>query len=337
MPPSDARPTREAVHSRALGAVLASAAGDALGAPYELKPNLADLLPPPPADVPLKESRRFARGEWTDDTAMAIPLLEAAAAHADLREPRALDRVVYRWMLWASPLPGGGHAKGIGRQTRTIFRTPGMQAHFRAGEAGLGAACEAEARKFHEQTGRSAGNGSLMRVGPLALGYLDDEAACAAAARAQARLTHPEEDACDGAVLWALAVRHAILTGEADVRVGLELLPREARERWAPRLDEADIHGPEAFAEKSTWVVAALQAAWASVRLGAGGGVKGVLETAVRGGGDTDTVAAIAGALAGAVHGAESVPRDWVEALHGWPGINARDLNDMVEKALARY
>jgi hypothetical protein len=31
------------------------------------------------------------------------------------------------------------------------------------------------------------------------------------------------------------------------------------------------------------------------------------------------------------------VPRDWVEALHGWPGITARDLSDMVEKALARY
>ena len=46
----------------------------------------------------------------------------------------------------------------------------------------------------------------------------------------------------------------------------------------------------------------------------------------VRGGGDTDTVAAIAGSLAGAVHGGSAVPLGWKRRLHGWPGIDANDL-----------
>ena len=50
------------------------------------------------------------------------------------------------------------------------------------------------------------------------------------------------------------------------------------------------------------------------------------LEAAVRGGRDTDTVAAIAGALLGARWGASAVPSQWRRRLHGWPGLRARDL-----------
>ncbi len=50
------------------------------------------------------------------------------------------------------------------------------------------------------------------------------------------------------------------------------------------------------------------------------------LELAVRAGGDTDTTAAIAGALLGARWGASAVPAAWRRILHGWPGMDARDL-----------
>jgi ADP-ribosyl-[dinitrogen reductase] hydrolase len=46
----------------------------------------------------------------------------------------------------------------------------------------------------------------------------------------------------------------------------------------------------------------------------------------VRGGNDTDTVAAIAGGLLGAVYGASAVPADWRRLLHGWPGLATRYL-----------
>lgn len=50
------------------------------------------------------------------------------------------------------------------------------------------------------------------------------------------------------------------------------------------------------------------------------------LDAAVRGGNDTDTVAAIAGGLLGAVYGASAVPEEWRRVLHGWPGLRAREL-----------
>ena len=46
----------------------------------------------------------------------------------------------------------------------------------------------------------------------------------------------------------------------------------------------------------------------------------------MRGGNDTDTVAAIAGSLAGALHGATAVPLSWQRMLHGWPGLRVDDL-----------
>ena len=52
----------------------------------------------------------------------------------------------------------------------------------------------------------------------------------------------------------------------------------------------------------------------------------GALELAVRAGHDTDTTAAIAGALLGARWGASAVPARWRRILHGWPGLTAEDL-----------
>ena len=53
------------------------------------------------------------------------------------------------------------------------------------------------------------------------------------------------------------------------------------------------------------------------------------LDAAVRGGGDTDIVAAIAGGLLGAAYGASAVPPQWCRVLHGWPGVKTRDLIDL--------
>ncbi len=50
------------------------------------------------------------------------------------------------------------------------------------------------------------------------------------------------------------------------------------------------------------------------------------LDAAVRGGNDTDTVAAIAGGLLGAAYGASAVPAEWRRVRHGWPGMRTRDL-----------
>jgi hypothetical protein len=95
-------------------------------------------------------------------------------------------------------------------------------------------------------------------------------------------------------------------------------------------ITEAENQGPEAFYSKNGWVVAALQGAWSAISMGlrANDGLVGMLERAVRGGGDTDTVAAIAGGLIGAAFGASSVPASWRRVLHGWGGPNGEVIDD---------
>lgn len=60
------------------------------------------------------------------------------------------------------------------------------------------------------------------------------------------------------------------------------------------------------------------------------------VEDAVRAGGDTEMVAALVGAVAGAVAGVSKIPGHWVEALHGWPGMGADGLRDLVAAAVGR-
>ena len=179
-----------------------------------------------------------------------------------------------------------------------------------------------------------------MRTAPLALAYLDDEAALVEAARAVSELTHYDPEAGDACVLWCCAIRHAILTGVLDARIGLQHIDIDRRDLWASRLDVAEASQPSDFTNNG-WVVEALQAAWSAIATTpvpqddpASGVFRAdhlrlALDAAVRGGGDTDTVAAIAGGLLGAAYGASAVPAEWRRVLHGWPGMRTRDLVEL--------
>lgn len=311
-------PLTHAQQDRAAGAVLGSAAGDALGAGYEFGPPLPD-----DQAVHMSGGGSFdwAPGEWTDDTSMAVPVARALADGRSLQDPATLDGIVAAWARWART------AKDVGVQTRALLSS--------LPEPTAAAARAAAAAHFAAHPQGAAGNGSLMRTGPVALGYLDDgtEDALADAARALSDLTHADPDTGDACVLWSLAVRHAIRTGELDLAGGLAALPQERRARWATIIDEAEARRPADF-PKNGWVVHALQGAWSAIHHG--DGLVDTLERAVRGGYDTDTVAAIAGALTGAVHGAGAVPDAWLRILHGWPGLDAAGLTELAVAALRR-
>jgi ADP-ribosylglycohydrolase len=77
--------------------------------------------------------------------------------------------------------------------------------------------------------------------------------------------------------------------------------------------------------------VPALQAAWSAVTHTSS--LPDGLVAAVRAGDDTDTIAAIAGALLGARHGASAVPAEWREAVHGWPDLTGDDLTELAVRA----
>jgi hypothetical protein len=194
------------------------------------------------------------------------------------------------------------------------------------------------AARLHARTGHTAGNGSLMRTAPVALAHLGDPTAIVDAAMVISALTHTDPRAGEACALWSLAINHAVLEGELDVRAGLEHLPLEARKFWTERIDEAEAWDPKTFTPNG-YVVTALQAAWSAIchtpvpedvpclHL------QDVLATAIRVGNDTDTVAAIAGGLLGARWGASAVPADWRRIVHGYPGRTAEELVQLASLA----
>ncbi|WP_062310202.1 ADP-ribosylglycohydrolase family protein [Demequina rhizosphaerae] len=315
---------------RAAGAIVGSAVGDAIGAPYEFGPARPHLtLSGTTADM--TGSHTWSPGEWTDDTSMAVPILRAAAAGLDLAGAEAQDRIVRDWSAWARG------AKDVGVQTSQVFS--GMR-----GDDAVAAA--ASARRVHEVAGRSGGNGSVMRTAPVGLAYLGEAhgaARVAEAADAIAGLTHFEDDARDGAALWSVLVHLAVRDGRVRLDDALAALPAARRERWGALLATADGADPDLF-QHNGWVVHAVQAAYAAIR--AGGIVlddpathtpaafRRTIEEAIRIHNDTDTVAAIAGALAGALVGVSAIPVGWQRLLHGHPGLRAGDLTRLAVLAV---
>ena len=253
---------------------------------------------------------------------MAVVILQAAEAARAAGRPLTdhLDDVARGWADWARTAPDAGI------QTKHVLAAAERSAPITAATA------TAAATDLHNRTGRSGGNGSLMRTAPVALAYLHDEPGMVNA-RTISAMTHHDPDAGDACVLWCAAIRHAVLTGELAVRRGLDLLDPAARTTWAARLDDAERRTPADF-ERNGWVVEALQAAWSAVSsladdVAPSARLRLALEAAVRGGRDADTVAAIAGALLGAVWGASAIPAEWVDVVHGWPGgMRVAELGD---------
>ena len=292
---------------RAAGVLLSAAAGDALGAGYEFTYPAAHQ----PIGMIGGGLGGFAPGEWTDDTAMTLAIAEVTATGADLRSVAGLDAVAAGFVRWYESGP-----KDIGIQTsRVLSARDTTAAAMAATAAGL--------------TGRTGGNGSLMRTAPVALAYLHDGAARADAAAAVSRLTHADQRATEACQIWCELIARAVLDGQIDRDwVFLASLGDGFEEFWRPLKVTAETGSPADFANNG-WVVHALQTAWWAIthtsRTDAHQLAEG-LELAVRAGGDTDTTAAIAGALLGARWGASAVPAAWRRVLHGWPGLHSDDL-----------
>lgn len=311
-----------AMKDRAAGALPGQACGDALGVAYE-------FATPPAGEAHMLGGGLgpYEPGEWSDDTQMAVCIARVAATGVDLTSAEALDDVAKAFEEWA-----GDGASDIGIQTRAVLGRAARR-DGRPAERLTRAALE-----HHEATGRSAGNGALMRTAVVGLSALHDRHATAEAARAVAALTHADPLAGDSCVLWSEAIRVAVTQRRLDIRDGLDLLPAERRGQWESWIVAAERPDAAAGLRRNGFTVTALQAAWHAIATTpvptddrdagtfACQHLQHALHAAVRIGGDTDTVAAIAGGLLAAYWGVSAIPAAWRRIVHGWPGMRARDL-----------
>ncbi|MFB9391995.1 ADP-ribosylglycohydrolase family protein [Streptomyces coeruleoprunus] len=303
-----------AARDAAVGAVIGSAVGDALGAPFEFGPAGAFTarFPAPGAGGEMCGGGGWDRGEATDDTQMAVHVAES------LLERGGLDPadVFARFQRWAAAGP-----KDIGLQTEDVL-TGGLP-------------WDAAAREHFRVNQRAAGNGALMRAATSAVYFAaQGRRATMAAGRRLAALTHGDPAAWEGTALFHELVR-AALAGEdplAALPDALTHVPAEHRERYAVVLDPG--WHPDDATEFNGAVWPCLGSAVWAVR------TTRTFEDAVRAavdlGGDTDTVAAVTGGLAGAVYGYDAIPARWTRPLHvPLPGAGRRVLGaaELVELA----
>lgn len=274
--------------NRVAGTLVGLAVGDSLGAPLEfhdratVRQNYPNLL------RDMIASPLWRKGQFTDDTEMAVLIADS------LLEKSRLDPVdiAKRFKEWEVS------AKDVGNQTRAVVKTKGYLE-----------SPEAIARAYYQaHPNNGAGNGAVMRCAPVALFWLRNLPMLLADSRRSARLTHGDPKAQSSCVLLNVCIREAILHGMRDARsvATKYLTPFESTE-WN-RLPTI-----ESLAEKqiqsSGYTIHTVEAAfWSFLTTDS---FEDAVVRAANLGDDADTVAAVTGALAGAYYGFDSIPARW--------------------------
>lgn len=274
--------------SRALGVMYGVACGDALGAPVEFWTHSA-LLDAFPRGEGL--SARM-NGDCTDDTGLTLALARGLLQGGADRLEECAGGEFIRWLYTSGRGVGMTCSTTISAAARMLLSSDQPPAEV------WGAA----AQYAEQRTGMpSEGNGGLMRCAFVGLYARSVQEAEELAVR-QARMTHRGEDnlaACAwyAGTIWAVSrAKHQRLAWNRRLRV----LPPQFRP-MSPVVDPA---GTAAETLRAVvYVVNTSRHFYDAVR------------SAVMLGGDTDTVAALVGGLAGAMAGAGAVPIPWLQAL----------------------
>ncbi len=280
------------LRERVVGSVLGLALGDALGAPFESRRREQIPDPLPAFEEPWMGS---PPGSWTDDTAMARNLGRSLAERGRLD----VDDVARRHVEWLSSGP-----PDVGTLTRRVL--DGLR-------DGVSDAAERYVRERGPEV--SAGNGSVMYCAPLGAFRAARPQVLLEEAPALSAITHRDErcrTACLALTLTVAALvrgqRPAVAVGEG---VGA-VIDREGGEELEFLVEEAGrsrrIDGPDmGFTLFTTGVGLRVASEGSDFEEG--------LRYAVSLGGDTDTNAAVAGALLGALHGRSALPTSWLDRL----------------------
>ena len=275
---------------RAKGALIGLALGDALGTTLEFSgrdtlPRVTDLVGGGPFGL--------APGQWTDDTSMALCLADSLLDRGGV-DPRDLMERFCKWHK-----RGHNSVTGIcfdiGETTKAALRS------FRATGVPLSGSTDPD----------TAGNGSIMRLSPVAIRWWRDPAKAIDAARLQSRTTHGAVQAVEACALFAELLVEAIAGRPKESVLGSREwdgdpgIAKVAAGSWLTK--------ERAAISSSGYVVHTLEAAlWC---VGRTDSVADALVLAANLGDDADTVGAVTGQLAGALWGVSGVPAAWLDRL----------------------
>lgn len=287
------------------GSLLGLAVGDALGTTLEFKPPGSFT---PITDIVGGGPFRLARGQWTDDTSMALCLAESLVTQRRFDPVDQLERYV-RWRRY-------GHLSSTG----TCFDIGGTT---------VGALTRFE-RTRQPFCGLpdpgAAGNGSLMRLAPVPLFFAANPANAIQQAGDSSRTTHGAQTCIDACRYMAALMVGALHGVPKEALLADHYAPAGFTWSDAPLCDEVAAVAAGSFKHRNPpeirgtgYVVQSLEAALWAFHQSADFPHGALL--AVNLGDDADTTGAVYGQLAGAHYGVKGIPGAWLDVLHGRPMI----------------
>jgi ADP-ribosylglycohydrolase len=264
------------IDNKLKAAVYGLAVADALGVPVEFKERGTFHV----TDMQGYGTHHQPVGTWSDDTSMTIATCDSIVKECciDLDDMRAKFNA---WIEWGA-YTAGGNVFDYGGTTWTALRDGKGVDH-----------------------ARSNGNGSLMRILPLAfVPDITDEQI-----REVSAITHAHEISKEACVIY-VNIAKKLLAGEKllDILHGLEV---EAPFDRLPAIAECT----EDEISSSGYVVDTLEAALWSIATT--DSYEAAVLKAVNLGSDTDTVGAVTGGLAGIIYGYDAIPDKWIKVLRG--------------------
>lgn len=281
------------------------AAGDALGVPVEFK-SREELQQNPIAGMTGNGTHNQPAGTWSDDSAMTFCLAEVIAAEYT---PESLAQVLVAWATDGYWTPRGS-VFDIGEATATAITA------LKSGISPL---------KSGGSDVMSNGNGSLMRIAPLM--FLTDQKPITKRwqiAREVSGITHAHFISVACCFYYLEFMRHIFHGNDKQTAYKKlrEKLPEffascsieEEEYTFLDRLLKGQISKLKESEIKSTgYVVDSLEAAiWCVMSEKS---FEATVLKAVNLGGDTDTIASIAGAIAGLLYGYDAIPQEWLKVL----------------------
>lgn len=278
---------------RVVGCLVGLAVGDAVGTSVEFEPRGSF---PPVVDMTGGGPFDLDKGQWTDDTSMALCL---ANSLLQKREFDAYDQMIkYRAWYEAGYMSSNGQCFDIGANVFHAIK------RFNDTEEPYSGSTKVE----------HSGNGSIMRLAPVVMFYRNDITDCVNAAVDSSRTTHGSQLCIDACSIFAKLVLLAFEAGTKDsIFDDNSLTQFDYSAEFSPLIDGSFKRLSYEEIRGSGYVVDCLIAAmWCFYH---SDNFKDAILLAVNLGDDADTTAAVCGQIAGAYYGLSGIPEDWHNSL----------------------